>query len=330
MALGAIGSRLSLTVPDPEIHSHSPKRVPISDRTVKQVSNGFDGFQRLLNAETFSDLQSDPPGKMTESGPGKPDSYQRSGVVDLTGDSEDPFIGPQSVASRAWRAQLRASSHDISMPDYVSSRTEYSRTHTSMSGVNYPKADFLKHMEEAHPREIVQALSPAQQARLMKELKAVGTPEQGTYAPSNTPRSLSGLMQPTLAVDRIRDSLGKKVRSNVSSSWPNSDPACSSKETRDEYDTRSGSSSGARGQVETILVGRSAEHQLMASGTNVNRSHSSTTKRKWHSNSVVDDKTDEGNGIHGIGQSSPSKAEGRATVACEPSATDGGVPLNAD
>ncbi|KAK5063173.1 hypothetical protein LTR84_005249 [Exophiala bonariae] len=326
---GVIGSRLSLTVADHDMHSHSPNRIPISGRATKQASNGYDNFQRLLNAETFSDLQSDPPGKMNETPTGGLDSYKRSAVVDLTGDAEDPFVGPQSIASRAWRAQLRSSSHDISMPDYTSSRREFSRTHTSMSGVNYQRADFLKHMEEANPREIVQALSPAQQAQLMKELKAVDTPAQGTHAPSNTPRSLSGLKQATLAIDKIRDSLGKKVGSNANSPWPINDLSCHSKKSGNEAEMRTCATSSANGQTETVLIARNTEHQLAVSGGSVHRLQSSTTKRKWISNSAVTDKTDEeGNEEEEVERSSPSKSGSHGTAICEIATVSGRVAID--
>jgi hypothetical protein len=330
MRPGPIGSRLPLPNPKHDIHSHSPERLPIGSRNVKLRSNGFDGFQRLLNAETFSDLQSDPPARVTESDSTKPESYQRLGVIDLTDNSEDPFVGPQSIASRAWRAHLRASSHDMSMPDYVSSRTEHSRTHTEMSGVNYPKANFLKHMEEAHPREIVQALSPAQQAQLMKELKAVGTPAQGTYAPSNTPRSLSGFKQPTLAVDRVRDSLGSRVRSSVSSSRQLSNTYCPSKELKGGHETRNSPSSSNRGQSETALSVRSDECQSAPFDTNHTRSHSSTSKRKRHSNSAGGETTNVDGKVPVTVESSSSKDDSHVTTACESSATGGGVSLGTD
>lgn len=330
MRPGPIGSRLPLPIPKHDIHSHSPERLPIGSQNVKHISNGFDGFQKMLNAETFSDLQSDPPAKGTENDSTRPESYQRPAVVDLTGNSEDPFVGPQSIASRAWRAHLRASSHDISMPDYVSSRTEHSRTHTEMSGINYPKANFLKHMEEAHPREIVQALSPAQQAQLMKELKAVGTPAQGTYAPSNTPRSLSGLKQPTLAVDRIRDSLGSRVRSSVDSARQLSSTYCPPKESTGGHESRSSSSSSNRGHSETALSVRSDEYQSAILETKHTRSHSITSKRKRHSNSAGDETTNEDGTVQLTVNPSPSKDDSHVTAVCETLAADGGVSLGAD
>lgn len=326
---GVIGSRFSHTIPDHDMHSHSPNRLPISGRAAKQASNGYDDFQRLLNAETFSDLQSDPPGKMTETPTGGPNSSQRPAIVDLTGDSEDPFVGPQSIASRAWRAQLRSSSHDVSMPDYASSRREFSRTHTSMSGVNYPRADFLKHMEEAHPREIVQALSPAQQAQLMKELKAIDTPAQGTHAPSNTPRSLSGLKQATLAVDKIRDGLGQKVGSGASSPWQINDISCPSKESRNDPETGSCSASNARRLTETELIAPNTEHQSALSGGSVHRLQSSMAKRKWNSNSAAVDKAgEEGNGIQELEYSSPSKAGSPGAATCALSTAGSGVAID--
>ena len=104
---------------------------------------------------------------------------------------EDPFLCPPPIGARQWRMQLRSSSHDIPMPDYISNKTDQSRAYTEMSGLSFPRANFLKHMTEANPEEIVQALSPVKQGELLKVLSASQSPLQGANPPSNTPYSLS-------------------------------------------------------------------------------------------------------------------------------------------
>jgi len=314
---GPIGSRVPPAIPYHDTHSHSPDRLPIGSRNIKNRSNTVDRFQRLLNAETFSDLQSDPPTKTIENGPAKANPYQGPGLLGLTDNPEDPFVGPQSVASRAWRAQVRASSHDISMPDYVSSRRDHSRTHTDMSDVNYPKANFLKHMEEAHPREIVQALSPAQQAQLMRELKAVGTPEQGTHAPSNTPRSLSGMKQPALAIEKVRESIGTRVGSSASSSRQLNDTYYTPDEPKGALRTRNSPCSSNGGQPGMALSVEEEECQPAPLDTSRSRPHSNMSKRKRHSNSVEVETTSDDCRVQVTEHSSPPKTNCNATAACK-------------
>lgn len=193
--LGPIGTRLP-PVSGHEAHSHSPLRLNTAACSGKPSSSGLDGFQRLLNAQTFSDLQSDPISKGSTFAPTEKESPERRELVGDPTSCEDPFICPQPISSQQWRLQLRSTSHDISMPDYNSNKTDNSGMGTEMSGISFPRADFLKHMNEANPEEIVQALSPTRQEELLKVLSTSISPVGGTHAPTNTPRSLSDQSHP--------------------------------------------------------------------------------------------------------------------------------------
>ncbi|EXJ92566.1 hypothetical protein A1O3_01118 [Capronia epimyces CBS 606.96] len=187
---GPIGTRLP-PAPGHEAHSHSPLRPAIATRSGKAPSSGLDGFHRLLNAQTFSDLQSDPLSKASTFAFAEKESPERRELVGNAASCEDPFVCPQPISSQKWRLQLRSTSHDIPMPDYTSNKTDNSGACTDMSGISFPRANFLRHMNEANPEEIVQALSPARQEELLKVLSASQSPVRGTLAPTNTPRSVS-------------------------------------------------------------------------------------------------------------------------------------------
>ncbi|EXJ85498.1 2-isopropylmalate synthase [Capronia coronata CBS 617.96] len=204
---GPIGSRLP-PVSGHEAHSHSPLRPAAAIRGGKPLSSGLDGFQRLLNAQTFSDLQSDPVSKASTFPLSDKESPERRELVGGTVTCEDPFICPQPISSQQWRLQLRSTSHDLPMPDYTSNKTETSGGCTEMSGVSFPRANFLRHMNEANPQEIVQALSPARQEELLQVLSASHSPVRGTHAPTNTPRSLSDQSRPQSPL--IKDGAGTR------------------------------------------------------------------------------------------------------------------------
>ncbi|KAK4943195.1 2-isopropylmalate synthase (Alpha-isopropylmalate synthase) (Alpha-IPM synthetase) [Elasticomyces elasticus] len=176
-----IGDRLP-PVSGHEAHSHSPNRTVTAVRSGRPSSKGVDSFQKRLNAQTFSDVQSDPVNKLT--------AFQSMRKCSPeSGDSaegEDPFLCPPRTSTQQWRLQLRSSSHDVPMPDY---KTDNSASYTAMSEISFPRASFLKHMNQANPTEIVQALSPARQEELLKALSVSQSPARGTDAPANTPCS---------------------------------------------------------------------------------------------------------------------------------------------
>ncbi|KAJ4551931.1 hypothetical protein HRR78_003497 [Exophiala dermatitidis] len=190
-----IGTRLP-PITGYEAHSHSPLRPTNAARSGKPPPSGFDGFQRLLNAQTFSDLQSDPISKAITLGFVEKDSPEHQEPAGKATGSDDPFICPQPISTQQWRLQLRSTSYDVSMPDYTSNKTDNSGACTEMSGASFPRANFLKHMNEANPEEIVQALSPDRQEELLKALRASQSPARGTHAPTNTPRSVSDQSRP--------------------------------------------------------------------------------------------------------------------------------------
>lgn len=171
-----IGSRLPPATAH-ESHSHSPRRMPGAVALERPSSRDTEPFQNLLNAEAFSDLKSD---SVT-----KPSLLTATRKVSPTSSAEyeDPFLGPAG-STRHWRMRMRSSSHDIPMFDYSSN---YSGAPTEMSGLSFPKANFLKHMREANPEEIVEALSPVRKERLLEVLSASQSPARGPNPPTNSP-----------------------------------------------------------------------------------------------------------------------------------------------
>lgn len=121
-------------------------------------------------------------------------SPERRSTSEVMPYGDDPFIcqRPPAALPQQWRLQLRSSSHDLAMPDYTSNRTDHSG-YTDMSGLSFPRANFLKHMNEANPQEIAQALSPTRQEELLKVLSASQSPAGagGTCPPTNTPLAFS-------------------------------------------------------------------------------------------------------------------------------------------
>ncbi|KIW15489.1 hypothetical protein PV08_05535 [Exophiala spinifera] len=171
-----IGSRLPPATAH-ESHSHSPRRVPDAAPSDRPSSREFKPFQNLLKAETFSDLKSDSVTKLSML------TATRKVSPTSSVDGEDPFLDPLRTR-RYWRKQMRSSSHDMPMFDYTSTN---SGAPTEMSGLSFPKANFLKHMREANPEEIVEALSPLRKERLLEVLSASQSPVRGPHPPTNTP-----------------------------------------------------------------------------------------------------------------------------------------------
>lgn len=171
-----IGSRLPPATAH-ESHSHSPRRRPGMVPLERPSSRDIETFQNLLNAETFSDLKSDPVTKPSVLSATKKATPTSSAAY------EDPFLCPTG-STRHWRMQMRSSSHDIPMFDNTSNN---SGAPTEMSGLSFPKANFLKHMREANPEEIVEALSPVRKERLLEVLSASQSPVRAPHPPTNTP-----------------------------------------------------------------------------------------------------------------------------------------------
>ncbi|KIW88621.1 uncharacterized protein Z519_10667 [Cladophialophora bantiana CBS 173.52] len=185
-----IGSRVS-GISGHEAHSHSPQRLPpIASRSKRRSTNEY--HQKLLDVQDHADLQSDPISNVPNTGVLQSRSPGRHVPVKLVTQDDDPFISSHQTptAIQQWRLQLRSTSHDISMPDYISSKTDRSVVNTEMSGVSVPRANFLKHMNEANPEEILQALSPARQEELFQALSASHSPATGigTRPPTKTPQ----------------------------------------------------------------------------------------------------------------------------------------------
>lgn len=120
---GPISSRLPPPVSGHDAHAHSPQRPAIAHRSSIPASRGYDAFQKLLDAQTFSDLQSDPASKGSMLDTAKKSSPDESNEL---ADCEDPFLCPQPIKNHHWRLQLRSSSQDVSMPDYPSNKTDNS------------------------------------------------------------------------------------------------------------------------------------------------------------------------------------------------------------
>ncbi|OAL40166.1 2-isopropylmalate synthase [Fonsecaea nubica] len=195
---GPIGSRVS-GISGHEAHSHSPQRLPpIASRSKRLSTN--ENYQNLLESQKHSEAQLDSVRKVPNVGVLKSQSPESQIPIKLMAQDDDPFTSSHQTptAIQQWRLQLRSTSHDVSMPDYASSKTDRSVVNTEMSGVSVPRANFLKHMNEANPEEILQALSPARQEQLFKALSASHSPVAGTgtQPPANTPRTTNNFNTP--------------------------------------------------------------------------------------------------------------------------------------
>lgn len=351
---GPIGSRLP-PIPGYEAHSHSPKRPPIASRSKRLSTSGQDKFQKLLNAQTFSDLQSDPVGKASTPDVTKKEATEHRVTVNCLANGDDPFVCPPRPTTQQWRSQLRSSSHDMSMPDYTSYETDNSGACTEMSGVSFPRANFLKHMNEANPREIVQALSPARQEELLRVLSASQSPVQdrGTHPPTNTPHSLSGQSRPASSNGRARDQKGNRlnVHEIVSRLDDSSDSSGSRafqelprrRRTCSEGSRKNGTELGTNNQEDHSSAAlpweRRAKDEIglpptsarsVSQSTNRQRSASNGSKRKRESGSPSVGTAKAADTVQVIVDSSSSPGEGqemRAQLQLALFADDGGALL---
>ncbi|KIV89274.1 hypothetical protein PV10_08852 [Exophiala mesophila] len=333
-----ISSRLPTSpILNHQLHSHSPSKPSTVRADTRPRTNFYDGFQRRLNAHVS--LGPNPRPSISYMGKsGSPSGAEFSRLQTLA--SDDPFTGPQPIATRVLKAGLRRSSQDISMPDYGTGRAEHSRSHTSMSGVDYPRDDFVKHMMQANPREIVQILSPAQQARLMKELWAENTPGHGIHAPTNSPRSTGVATHSQLPIGRIRDSLGMLETTSRGSSHGTSnmenragneescaDPTAGHSPTDIPPNLEQNTSDGAnhvQRQLDPHKAANYAANETYA-GSVRSRSYSSVSKRKRSSTSPGRGLGDEGRGIARVASSSSDR--GSLGKDSKGTPTDGGVSI---
>lgn len=338
-----ISSRVPTSpIPNHDLHAHSPSKPSETRTDLRPSTNSCENLRRMLNSQTSSGLRSTQ--RATTNTVGKDDSpfHVVFPPMNSTG-SEDPFIGPQPIATRAIRAGIRRNSQDISMPDYGIGRAEHNRSHTSMSGVDYPRDDFVKHMVQANPREIVQALSPAQQEQLMRELWMERTPELGTHAPTNSPRSISVTSCTQLPIGRIRERLSKVDSgtaypfqrtgdlSNVSGrgtdtadQTPSDGSAYARKVVRDEGVDVTAPLSQKPDAVE--FTGPGDGTKCLSVSPSRSRSLSNMSKRKRSSNSVGIEHDEAGG--RGPGTTGSSSSEGGSTANTSKStATDGGVSV---
>ena len=190
-----MGSRVSgiAGIPGHEAHSHSPspqRPPPIGSRGEKTSIN--DSQRKLHDFHKSTAMQTGRLGKGLKYCGLKNSSPEHQFSSKLAVDEDDPFVSSHQspAAIQQWRLQLRSTSHDMSMPDYTSSKTDRSIYNTEMSGVSVPRADFVKQVNDANPEEIVQALSPSRRDELLKVLSASNSPATGTGTrpPMNTPQ----------------------------------------------------------------------------------------------------------------------------------------------
>ncbi|EXJ64638.1 hypothetical protein A1O7_00975 [Cladophialophora yegresii CBS 114405] len=173
--LGPIGSRV-FGIPGHEAHSHSPQRLPPIASRSKQLSAN-DKYQKVLDAQNRSSFQAGPSGKGFDLNGLKNVSTEQHIVGRVLLQDDDPFVSSHQspAAIQQWRAMLRSTSHDVSMPDYTSNKSVFN---TEMSGVSVERASFEQQVNEANPYEIVQALSPARREQLFQALIHLLLPTQ--------------------------------------------------------------------------------------------------------------------------------------------------------
>ena len=188
---GQPGSRLS-GVAGHEAHSHSPQRPPpIASRGQNASLN--DSYRKALSSQQYDLPRPDCVGKGSSLGELQNVSPEHGVAEKIQMQVEDPFVSAHHspAAIQHWRSMLRSTSRDVSMPDYSSSKSIFN---TEMSGVSATRASFEKQVNEAHPDEIVDALTPLRREQLLKILSASNSPATGlgTRAPTNTPQTSSG------------------------------------------------------------------------------------------------------------------------------------------
>lgn len=166
-----------------QTHAHSPQAS--MNIGVSASNQGLPNYRQFYNRSAG------------QSGP--PPTFSRYPTVVPTNafvSGEDPFMGPTSSSAARWRSQIRSS--DVSMSDDPPQKLEHSRTETEMSGVDWPRRDFQKHIDEAAIDEIIQALSPSKKDQLLNALSpGTRSGSGGPQPPTNTPLTAESSNAPT-------------------------------------------------------------------------------------------------------------------------------------
>ena len=169
------------------------------------------------------------------------------------GVGDDPFLDPSHISAtvKSTRdAGQRSTSHDVSMPDYVSSKSSQSRVYTEMSDVAYNRNDFEKSMKEAAIEEIIKALTPIRKAQLRKALNPGEKDASGTDPPNNTPASVPATETTTGLANAVANSTASTRHAilqvvNPTLDQSRSTSAMSSKLDQPEYSATRSSNSPA-------------------------------------------------------------------------------------
>ena len=171
-----------------QAHSHSPRKTTqpfnsYSDGQYATLSTTIQGgpFQSYGDAWAAGKHAYSRP-KWSTSGSGPP---QYGSIA-----NDDPFLVPSHAVhntKQTYQVGLRSTSHDISMEDHVSSKSNNSRAHTDMSDVVYHPKDFEMSMNDAAIQEIIKALSPFRKEQLRRALSPEKTDMAGDNVPHNTP-----------------------------------------------------------------------------------------------------------------------------------------------
>ncbi len=170
-----------------EAHSHSPQRLPPIASRSKQLSANA-SYMKVLDSQEYSGFRQGPSNKSFGLGEHQNQSSEHRIIGRALVQEDDPFVSSRQspAAIQQWRSMLRSTSHDVSMPDYTSSK---SAVNTEMSGVIDSRGNFERQVNEANPEEIVDALSPLRREQLLQVLSASTSPASGmgTRPPVNTP-----------------------------------------------------------------------------------------------------------------------------------------------
>lgn len=110
------------------------------------------------------------------------------------GVGNDPFMGPSLCAVQPWQDRAQSGSWDAAMADYASSRR---RASTDMSGLIYPKRNFIQHPNVSNTDDVTKTLCPQRERELLEGLSPPKQGSNGLEPPFNTP---VGTMTPTQTI----------------------------------------------------------------------------------------------------------------------------------
>lgn len=184
------------------------------------MSDPDDGYQKLIDTQHRFAVESNRLSKAAASG-GRANGSPEQQVVTakLVVQEDDPFVCSHQTpaAIQHWRSQLRSTSHDVSMSDYISNKTDHSGFNTEMSEISVAKVNFEKRVNEANPEEIAMALSPSRRQELFKILSASNSPatDVGTRPPTNTPQMNADLENKTSATTHSKVWQEARVRART-------------------------------------------------------------------------------------------------------------------